>query len=63
MEFHLPCCIRQAAVTLEQIQLLEIEEVLVAGASPAGREQPLLDETSNARRGAVAEVLGSLGDR
>lgn len=63
MEFHLPCRIREAAVALEQVQLFEIEEVLVAGSSPAGREQPLLDETSNARRGAVAEVLGSLGDR
>src|SRR4051812_11973748 len=63
MAFPLPCRIREAAVALEQIQLFEVEEVLVASSSPAGLELLLLDEASNARRGAVAEVLGSLSDR
>jgi hypothetical protein len=38
MEFPLPCRIREAAVALEQIQLFEVEEVLVAGSSSAGLE-------------------------
>jgi hypothetical protein len=47
MTFPPPCRIREAAVALEQIQLFEVEEVLVAGSSPAGLEQLLLDEASN----------------
>jgi hypothetical protein len=60
MAFPLPRRIRQPAIVLEPIQLFAVEEVLVAGSSPAGLEQLLFDKASNARRGAVTEVLGSL---
>lgn len=63
MAFPPSCRVGQGAIALVPVQLFQLEEVLVAGASPTGLEQLLLDEASNARRGAVAEVLGSLGDR
>jgi hypothetical protein len=63
MAFHSPRVIREAAVASVAVQLRQLEEVLISGASPAWPEQQLLDEPPNPRRCAVAEVFGSLGDR
>jgi hypothetical protein len=61
--FHSSRTVREAAVTRVAVQLGQLEEVLISGASAAWPEQLLLDEPPNPRRRAVAKVLGSLGDR
>ena len=63
MVFHSPRTICEAAITRVAVQLRQLEEVLISGASAAWPEQLLLDESPNPRRRAVAKVLGSLGDR
>ena len=63
MAFHSSRAIREAAVARVAVQLRQLEEVLIPGASSAWPEQQLLDEPPDPRRRAVAEVFGSLGDR
>jgi hypothetical protein len=61
--FHSPRTIGEAAVTRVAIQLRQLEQVLISGASAAWPELLLPDESPDTRRRAVAEVLGSLDDR
>ena len=61
--FHSPRVVREAAVARVAVQLGQLEEVLISGASAAWPKQLLLDESPNPRCRSVAEVLGRFGDR
>ena len=61
--FHLPHVICEAAIAHVAVQFGRLEQVLIPGASAAGPQQLLLDQSPDPRCRAVAEVLGSLGDR
>jgi hypothetical protein len=61
--FHSPRIVCEAAIARVAVQLRQLEEVLISGASAAWPEQLLLDDSSNPRGRAVAKVLGSLCDR
>lgn len=61
--FHSPRAVREAAITRVAVQLGQLEQVLISGASSAGPELLLLDQSPNPGGRAVAEVLRGLGDR
>src|SRR5436190_11692338 len=63
MAFHSPSGIRNAPVAGEAVQLGQLEDVLISGASAVWSELLLLDESPNTGRRAVAEVLGGFSDR
>src|SRR4051812_36419978 len=61
--FHSPRIVCEAAIACVAVQLGQLEEVLISGASAAWPELLLLDESPDPRRRAIAKVLGSLSDR
>jgi len=61
--FHPPRVVREAAIARVAVQLRQLEEVLIPGASSAWPELLLLDESADPRRCAVAQVIGSFCDR
>lgn len=61
--FHSPRAICEAAITRVAVELGQLEQVLISGASTAGPELLLLDEPPDPGRRAVAEVHRGLGDR